>query len=306
MSGNLTLTKGMPNWYLSNDIWVQHVGTPNSGPPGIRPAPGQAYDVWVRVHNMDPDPSGGKWNLFVEWAIPGIGNIPVIQANFLNGVVSGGVANGLALTTSVPKNSIYDVKCATPWVPVFENGGHECLIAVVYNGDIIKTGGVPGVDHPGPPGSLGSLNGNAESPSDGSWSIAQKNLGLLTATGPGFRYAFRAGRVAGTEDGFIVVAHEAPLSGIAAFLGSVPGGETVLQNPGKVEHLGIVPSTTPSPREIEAAQPRLGAIKIPSCGHSEFTLVGSVREGNVLINVTQELHGRAVGGLSVLVLGHTK
>jgi hypothetical protein len=50
---------------------------------------------------MDLDRTGGNWNLFVEWAIPGIGNIPVIQANFLNGKVSGGVAKGLALSTSL-------------------------------------------------------------------------------------------------------------------------------------------------------------------------------------------------------------
>lgn len=102
-----------------------------------------------------------------------------------------------------------------------------------------------------------------------------------------------------------MVAEEAPLSGIAAFLPSVPGGETVLKHPGKVEHLGIVHSAIPSAREIEAAQPRLEAAQIP-LGHSEFTLVGTVREGNVLINVTQQLHGRVVGGLSILVLAQTK
>jgi hypothetical protein len=301
MSGILTLTKGSPNWYLSPDFWVQPHGTPDSGPPGVTPVAGTTYDVYVRVHNLYSEATDTGWNLFAEWAIPGVGNLPVIQANFLNGVVLSGVANGLPIGISVPPTSHYDVKCATPWVPVYENGGHECLIAVVYHA--IDIGSFP--VEPGPPGSLGSLNGNAAGGPEGSWSIAQKNLGVVPGAVHGFRYPFRAGNIFGTQEGFTVVAEEAPLSGIAAFLSSVPGGETVLQHPGKAEHLGIVHSTTPTAREIEAAQPRLEAVKIPSSGHSEFTLVGRVREGNVLINVTQQLHGRVVGGLSVLVLAQT-
>lgn len=121
----------------------------------------------------------------------------------------------------------------------------------------------------------------------------------------GIRYPFQVGYAGGIREGFTLVAEEVPLSGVAVFLPSVPGGETVVRHPGKVEHLGIVHSSNPTEREIEAAQPRLEAVKIPS-GHAEFTLVGNVREGNVLINVTQQLHGRVVGGLGVLVLTKTK
>jgi hypothetical protein len=300
MSGILTLTQGSPNWWLSPDIWVQPQGTPDAGPPGVIPMAGKPYDAWVRVHNLYPEATDPNWNLFVEWAIPGTGNLPVIQANFLNGVVLGGVPNGLPIGKSVPATSHYDVKCATAWVPVYENGGHECLIAVVYNAGTIA---LP-VDT-GPPGSLGSLNGDAGSGGQGAWSIAQKNLGVLMSSVHGIRYPFRVGNLAGGQDGFILVAEEAPLSGVDGFLSSVPGGRNVLQHPGKVEHLGIVHSTNPNAREIEAAHPRLEAVKIPS-GHAEFTLVGNIREGNVLVNVTQQLHGRVVGGLSVLVLAQTK
>ncbi len=300
MSGILTLTKGSPYWYYSPDIWVQPQGTPDSGPPGVTPVAGQPYDVWVRVHNMYPEATDPYWNLFVEWAIPGTGNLPVIQANFLNGVVLGGVANGLPIGASVNPGQL-DIKCATTWVPMYENGGHECLIAVVYDTSSIGTFPVD----PGPPGSLGSLNGDAGPGAQGSLSIAQRNLGVLMSTVHPIRYPFQVGYVGGIREGFTLVAEEVPLSGVAAFLPGVPGGETVLRHPGKVEHLGIVHSTNPTVREIEAAQPRLEAVKILS-GHAEFTLVGSVREGNVLINVTQQLHGRVVGGLGVLVLTHTK
>lgn len=117
MSGILTLTKSSPYWYYSPDIWVQPQGTPDAGPPGVTPVAGQPYDVWVRVHNMYTQPTDPYWNLFVEWAIPGTGNLPVIQANFLNGVVLGGVPNGLPIGASVNPGPL-DIKCATTWVPV--------------------------------------------------------------------------------------------------------------------------------------------------------------------------------------------
>lgn len=300
MSGTLTLTKGSPKWWNSSDIWVQPHGTADSGPPGVTPVAGSSYDVWVRVHDMYPDASDAGWNLFVEWAIPTAGNTPVIAANFLNGTVSGGVVNGLPVGI-VAASSHADIKCATTWVPVYENGGHECLIAVVYHASVI--GGVP-VD-PGPKGSLGSLNGN--SPGEkGDWSIAQHNLGVLNSGGHPIRYRFGIGGITGAEGGVMVVAEQAPLSEIAAFLPGVPGGQTVLQHPGKVEGIGIVPSANPNAQQIEAAQPRLEGIKIPAGGHSEFTLCGIVRQGNALINVTQHLNGRVVGGISVLVLGGTQ
>src|SRR5580704_3263314 len=201
MSGILTLTKGSPYWYLSPDIWVQPQGTPDAGPPGVTPVAAQTYDVWVRVHNLYSEATDPDWNLFVEWAIPGTGNLPVIQANFLNGVVLGGVPNGLPIGTSVHATSHYDVKCATSWVPVYENGGHECLIAVVYDASAISL-----IVDPGPPGSLGSLNGDAGSGAQGDSSTAQKNLGVLMPTVHGIRYPFRASNVGGIRDGFTLVA----------------------------------------------------------------------------------------------------
>jgi hypothetical protein len=49
---------------------------------------------------------------------------------------------------------------------------------------------------------------------------------------------------------------------------------------------------------------RLVPVTPANFGYREFTLYGSC-EGNVMINVTH-LHGRMVGGLSLLVLDETK
>jgi hypothetical protein len=302
MSGILTLDKGSPNWWTSQDIWVQPHGSPDSGPPGVvAPIAGESYDVWVRVHNLYSEASDPDWNLFVEWAIPTAGYTPITAANILNGEVLMGVANGLPIGSSVPATSHLDVKAATTWVPAFENGGHECLLAVVYDSSEIGTVPVE------PGGPLGSLNGDATA--NESWSISQHNLGVVEL-GSGkshrFQYPIRVTGVGEEEHEFVVVAQQAALSEIAAFLPGLPGGRTILQHPSKLEHLGIARSADPGPRELEAARPRIERVRIRPGEHHIFTLSGSLREGNALINVTQHLGARVVGGLSVLVLTEAK
>jgi len=301
MSGILTLTKGSPLWYVSPDIWVQPHGSPDSGPPCVVPIAGDPYDVWVRVHNQYSQPSDANWNLFVDWAIPTTGYTPITAADILNGEVLGGVVNGLPIGTSVPATSYHDVKAATTWVPVFENGGHECLLAVVYHESDIGSFPVE------PGGPLGSLNGDAAG--DQTWSIAQHNLGVVSLVrmkSPRFQYPIRISSVGAQEHEFVVVAQQAPLQDIAAFLLGMPGGPSILRHPGKLEHLGIAPRADPEKQECEAARPRLETVRIRPGGHHMFTLCGSLREGNALINVTQHLGGRPVGGLSVLVMGEEK
>jgi hypothetical protein len=121
-----------------------------------------------------------------------------------------------------------------------------------------------------------------------------------------FHYAFQVCNGADAERGFVVEARQAPLSEITSFLPGVPGGRTVIDKPGKVEHLGIVASARPDPAELEAASAVLSAIKIAPRSCRAFTLGGSLQEGNALIHVTQSLDKRVVGGLSVLVMAEEK
>jgi hypothetical protein len=275
-----------PNWWLSPAIWVTPVAGPY-GPPGVTPIAGEAYDVFVQVQNPYTA-AVDDWNLFVCWAIPTVGPIPLPpNSQFLNGLPYGSPLGSFA------PSSTRNVQTSTSWTPSFLNGGHECLIAVAYDQTI---GGPPS-----------SLNGD-EVPSE-ALSIAQHNLGVLPVGSHmmhRFDYAFQVCNGADEERQFVVAARQAPLSVISAFLPGVPGGRSVIDKPGKAERLGIVASAHPDPAELEASTAVLASVTIAPRSCRAFTLGGSLEKGNALIHVTQSLGERVVGGLSVLVMAEEK
>jgi hypothetical protein len=279
----LIIRHGSPNWWTSPDIWVASPPSTSSSPPVANPVAGQTYDVWVRVTNSTGEPISTPdlpWLLQVVWAIPTVGPIP-LSALPPDDTLNSTSVNTVAGSASAP------IKCANQWTPVFENGGHECLIAWTNASNIA---------YPFQP----DLDGSA-GPGD-NWSIAQHNLGVLQVGSSKrhlFQYPFQVCNGAEEERGFVVSARQAPLKDIEAFLLGVPGGRGVLDRPGKVERLGIVASADPSAAELEQAPAEL-AVKIARQSCRRFTLGGLLPEGNALINVTQSRNERVVGGLSVL------
>jgi hypothetical protein len=120
------------------------------------------------------------------------------------------------------------------------------------------------------------------------------------------QYPFQVCNGADDEREFVVAAWQAPLKQIANFLPSMPGGRTVLERPGKVNHLGVVASAKVDPAELEKAPASLARVKVPRRGVRPFTLGVILEKGNALIHVTQSLDGRVVGGLSVLAMAEEK
>jgi hypothetical protein len=123
--------------------------------------------------------------------------------------------------------------------------------------------------------------------------IAQHNLGVLAVGSEmmsRFHYAFQVCNGADEERLFVVAARQAPLSEIAVLLSGVPGGRTVIDRRGKVEHLGIVASDYPNSAELETATAVLSPVKIAPRSCRAFTLGGK----------------RVVGGLSVLVMAEER
>jgi hypothetical protein len=283
----LVIRHGSPKWWTSPDIWVaSHPSTSTSTHVG-NPTAGQTYDVWVEVHNTtagDLSTPDLPWQLNAVWVIPTAGPIPissVTSANNLNTTTLGVISGGGKLK----------VRCMNSWTPVFENGGHECLIAWTNATNI----SYPLLSDPYLDGSAGP---------DNNWSIAQHNLGVLAAKSSKrhlIKYAFQVCNGADEERAFVVAARQAPLEEIEALLPSVPGGRAVLDHAGKVERLGIVASADPSAAELEPAPAEL-TVKIPRRSCRRFTLGGLLLAGNALINVTQSRDQRVVGGLSVLAM----
>ena len=287
MSG-LVIRHGSPNWWTSPDIWVANPPSTHSSPHVANPVAGQSYDVWVRVTNPTSQTIGSQslwWNLQGVWAIPTAGPIPLPTS----------AANNIDLPTiyGIPGGQSVDFKSLAPWTPVFENGGHECLIAWT------NASNIPYPNEPYLDGSAG--------PADW-YSIAQHNLGVLPVGSSKrhlIKYAFQVCNGADEERDFVVSARQAPLEEIEAFLPGVPGGRAVLDSPGKVERLGIVASADPSAAELERAPAEL-SVKIGRQSCRRFTLGGLLPEGNALINVTQRREERVVGGLSVLAMAEEK
>ena len=79
-----------------------------------------------------------------------------------------------------------------------------------------------------------------------------------------------------------------------------------MENPGKVNRLGLLASGKAESRELEKAPARVAGVKVPGRGARPFTLGISLEKGNALIHVTQSLDGRLVGGLSVLAMAKEK
>jgi len=293
MSGPLFIQQGSsPDWWLSPAIWVTTVSDTTT--KVTNPIAGEKYTVWVQVQNKYPDPVDSGWNLFVCWTIPTAGDLKVssiTSGQILNGFLSSAGPQGSAIGVPIPGGSTVNLQAATTWTPSYENHGHECLIAMAYAEQAI--GGLP----------VTVLQGNA--PWTDVYTIAQHNLAVLPAVhkmGKRFQYPFLVCNAAHQEHGYVITARQAPLSEIAEFLPGIRGGRRVIDHPGKVEHLGIVPSRHPDPTTLQAARATLSSHRIPGDSCQEFTLGGSLSEGNALIHVTQSLDGRVVGGLSVLVM----
>ena len=100
-------------FWESPDVWVTSTLGVN------QPVPGQANTVFARVSNLGLQDAVG---VFVEfyWVDPSLA-INLANANLI-GIGSVDVTAGSAAVAT----------CPTPWVPVIENGGHECLIAEAF------------------------------------------------------------------------------------------------------------------------------------------------------------------------------
>ena len=243
MSG-LVIRHGSPNWWLSPDIWVATPPSTGTSPHVANPVAGQTYDVWVRVKNSTGAPISGPPRPFlglecrlgdpVGWADPAF-----------HSAFRRRPQRDHAPRFYRRRRTRRPIKCANQWTPVFENGGHECLIAWTNASNIA---------YPNEP----YLDGDA-GPGD-NWSIAQHNLGVLPVGSSKrhlIKYAFQVCNGADEERGFVVAARQAPLEEIEAFLPGVPGGRAILDKPGKVERLGIVASADPSAAELEQARAEL-------------------------------------------------
>ena len=300
MSVPLYIQPGSPNWWLSPGIYVTTVSDPTT--KVTNPIAGSEYTVWVQVENFYPEADDSGWALFVCWLIPTSAPIPIASipaGQILNGFISSAGPQGSPITVPIPAGTIsspavVNLQAATTWTPAFENGGHECLIALVYNEQ--ETGGPP----------ISSVNYNA--PWTQTYTLAQHNLSVLPMTQirPHFQYPFRVYNEGDEERGFVLRAWQGPLSEIAGFLPGLPGGRHVLPHPGQ--------GRAPGRRRLGQARCGRAARWTRGCAfHRDPPAerpgnerAGGLPEGDALIHVARSLGERVLSGLSVLVMAGEK
>jgi len=110
--GDRPLAPGTVFWE-SPDVWVKSSLGIN------QPVVGEQNTLFARVNNYGQQNASGVMVKF-WWANP---SMAITEATaHLIGIGFADVPSGWSVT----------VQCPTPWVPVVENGGHECLIAEAF------------------------------------------------------------------------------------------------------------------------------------------------------------------------------
>ena len=270
MPVQLEIHDGDP-WWASQDIRVVPGDDPD-GPTGP-PVAGSPAFVWARVTNNE---KGGAavTDAIVRfyWANPSVG-VDRTTANLI----------GTAFV-SLASGETEDVLCLTQWVPVFVNGGHECLIAEAFH---------PGLDPlPGTP--------DFNVPTDRH--VAQLNVSVVMALRGRFHLAFEVHNPSRKSREFAIIARQGTLNELRErleWVRKIPH----LPREGRVATLGFLREPCPDPDQIGAAHDPKMNIKVGPQGRAGLTLGGVMQgSGTAVIHIEQRADDRLVGGLSVLVI----
>jgi hypothetical protein len=283
MMSSLAIDHGNP-WWLSPNVWAVPTSNPSEPSPGeIAPVVNNQYLLVANVRNTSPSEVLNA-EVYFWWANPSLGILTTANANPVGTSSVSVVGNG--------SNTSLEL---SPWTPSFVNNGHECLIAAVVEGG-------------GPPPTV--LDG-ANDPT-----VAQHNLGVVNVgehMEGRFFYAFQVCNPFRLEQRFTIHAERGPIEQAAPFLTSL-GDPSHRSAPKGAERrasreaahsalkLGFVHEVCPHPRDFDRMRPILEDVRLAPFACTGFTLVGVLEEGEALIHVSQRIHEKIVGGLSVLVL----
>lgn len=273
MSVELEIQDGSPNWWASPNIWVVP-GDP-SGAPGM-PIVGENCYLYARVTNNGKT---GVQNATVRfyWANPSVG-FDRTTANHI------GDAN-----VSLDPGETQDVLCLIPWVPVFVNGGHECVLAEAFH----------------PTSDPLPLTPVFNVPTDRH--VAQRNLSvvMMAKMQKAFSLSFQVcntERLARTFQVKVVPGRVEELKALLPTLGrSLPK-----LGKGEVKNVGFVTVPCPDDDERKNAIPVVERIEVQPGVCAGLTLVGELEGEAALVHVVQTIDGKEVGGLSALVVRSEK
>jgi hypothetical protein len=157
-----------------------------------------------------------------------------------------------------------DVLCLTPWSPIFVNGGHECLIAEAF---------------------------------------AQRNISVVMAAQKRlFHMSFEVHNPSRRKRRFTVRAKEGDRGQVERLLPALSPQVKLPKGWGRVTRAGFLRTPCPDEGQIDGAPQQIDGLDASPGQRQGVTLAGRLEGGAALLHVLQEIDGKTVGGLSVLVL----
>ena len=263
----LEIEDGNP-WYLSPNVQVVSVDDPEIE---IVPTAGVPYYLKATVRNIGQT---GVENATVRfyWANPAVG-FDRTTAN----------AIGTAFVSLEPSQTD-NVLCLTPWIPMFVNQGHECILAEVFH---------PSLD-PLPSTSVFNV------PTDRH--VAQRNLSVALALRQVFHFSFEIHNPQRKPQLFSITAEQVNIKEAGKFLKLLGQKYNISANDEGIEVMGFTSSICPDDKELNNLEPRLKQVEIAPGGRMGMTLAGKLSGNSAFVLVKQETNGQIVGGLGVLIV----
>jgi len=273
MNVELEIPDGSPHWWASPNIWVVP-GDP-SGAPGT-PIVGEDCFLYARVTNNGKTAVQNATVRFY-WANPSVG-FDRTTANHI------GDAN-----VSLDAGETQDVLCLVPWVPIFVNGGHECVLAEAFH---------PTAD-PLP------LTPVFNVPTDRH--VAQRNLSVLMMAKSQKTFSFNF-EVCNTERlarTFQIQAEQGRVEELKELLPTL-GRSFPKLGKGTVKNVGFINKPCPDDADLKQAKAVVERFEVKPGVCAGLTVTGELDGDAALVHVIQTADGKQVGGLSILVVRETE
>lgn len=268
----LEIQDGSPHWYLSPNIWTVPGDNPE-GSPGM-PIVGATCFMWARVRNNGSTPVNNAQVRFY-WANPSVG----FDRNTANFIGSSNV--------SLASGETREVLCLTPWLPVFVNGGHECVLAEAFHTTADPLPMSPAFNVPT------------------DRHVAQRNLDVIMALksmNMMFSASFSVCNSSRKDQVFRIHSKSGRLEELKPFEKYLGQIKIPFQAEGTVEQAGFVTRPCPNEHAIKDATPIVERFPVKGNCCSGLSFVGQLKGEAALVHIIQEVDGKEVGGFSILVL----
>ncbi len=186
---------------------------------------------------------------------------------------------------------VREVLCLVPWVPVYVNNGHECVLAEAFH---------PTAD-PLPATPVFNV------PTDRH--VAQRNLDLVMAfkmNNMMISAPFSICNGQRTPREFQLSVRPGKIEDLRPLLKNTRKEMLPLTAKGKLVGAGFIDKLCPNERDMEQATPVVEAFKVNGQACAGLTLVGRLEGDAALVTIIQKADGHEVGGIAVLVLNGDK